>query len=76
MAWRAPGQPKLAIVKPKITDRKAMALVAFTANKISNEAIDPRTTVDADRYTEFVNKTGELWQKLKSRPTRLSSLWW
>ena len=77
MAWLSPGQPKLTVAKPKLTNRKAMLLVAFTSDKkISIDSVDPGTTVDADRYIEFVQKTGERWRKLKSRPTRLSSLWW
>ena len=49
-----------------------MFLVAFTADKkIFMDIVDTGTTVGADRY-EFVQKNGERWRNLKSRPTHLS----
>ena len=60
IAWPSPDQPKFAVLKPKLTNRKAMFFVAFTADKkIFIDVVDPRTTVDADSYIDFVQKTGE-----------------
>ena len=77
MALLSLDQPKFTVLKAKLTNRKAMFLVPFTADKkIFMDVVDPGTTVDADRYIEFVQKTGDRWSNWKSRPTRLSSSWW
>lgn len=77
MVWLAPGQPKPSVVKPQLTNRKVLLLVAFTADKkLSIDGVNPGVTVDSERYVEFAHRTGELWRKLRFRPTKLASLWW
>ena len=76
-AWQKSDQPRLTVVKPAPTNRKALLLVAFTADKkIAIEVAKPKETFDSERYIEFVRRTGDKWRVLRTNPTKLSSLWW
>lgn len=77
MVWLSPGQPKPTVVKPKLTNRKVLLIVAFTADKkIFIDAVESGVTLNAERYIQFVHRTGEIWRKLRHKQTKLASLWW
>lgn len=76
-AWVARGEPKPKVVRPAMTNRKAMILMAFTGDgKISIESVASGETVTSERYVDFVRHTGDKWRTLRSSPTRLAQQWW
>ena len=76
-AWLRKDEPRLRVVKPKLTNRKALLLVAFTGDKkISVETLKPKETVTSESYVTFIRRTGDKWRTLRSSPTKLSELFW
>lgn len=75
--WLSKDQARPTVVKPKLTQRKVLLIVAFTGDRKFNvEVCVPGEIVDSDRYIEFVRNTGEKWRRLHSSPTKLSELIW
>ena len=76
-AWLHPSQEKLTVVRPKLTSKKVLLLVAFTADKkISIEHVESGETVNAARYVEFVRSTGERWRHVRRGAAKLCELLW
>lgn len=76
-AWRHPTQPKLTVVRPKLTNKKTLLLLAFTGDqKISADICSPGETVNSERYVEFVRSTGEKWRHVRRHPKKLTELLW
>jgi transposase len=77
MAWLQPTQKKPTVIRPQLTNKKTMLLVAFTGDqKVNVENADPGETINAERYIEFVRSTGEKWRHLRRTPIKLSELIW
>lgn len=76
-AWMHPTQGKLTVVRQKLTSKKVLLLVAFTADKkISIEYAEPGDTVTASRYVEFVRSTGDRWRHVRHGAAKLCELMW
>ena len=76
-AWLSPDDAKCRVVSPKLTNKKTMIILAFTADtKFSVEVSKPKETVTGERYIDFIRNTGEKWRRLHSTPTKLSEVWW
>lgn len=73
--WVKRGEKGPFLPRPQMTDKKTLLMVAFTPNKkFSVEGTEKGETVDADRYIEFLKRTGDKWRTLRSDPTKLSDL--
>jgi len=76
-AWQHPSEPRLRVVRPQLTNKKTLLLVAFTGDgKLSVENTAPGDTVTSERYIEFVRHTGDRWRHLRRSPSLLRSLCW
>ena len=75
--WLKEGEARPQVVKSSITDKKTMLIIAFTPNKrFSIFATPPKTTIDSDKFIEFVRHTGNKWRSLRSKPIKLSEVVW
>ena len=75
-AWIKRHDPKLRVVRPTLTNKKTMLLVAFTGDgKFNVHATCPGDTITSERYIDFLKDVGIKWRNLKSSPTPLSQLW-
>lgn len=73
--WLANGQQRHTIVRPKLTNRKALLLLCFTGNKkVVIEALPYGETVDSQRYITFLKKVGDNWRTLRRDSTRLNEV--
>jgi len=77
MAWLRKDEKRCRVVQPKLTNKKAMIILAFTGDqKFSVETRKPGDTVTSEDYVQFIKTTGDKWRRLHSSPTKLSSVWW
>jgi len=75
--WLKKGEKVPRIVKPEMTAKKTMLMVAFTANKkFSIEGTEKGETINAERYIKFIKNTGDKWRTLRSDRKKLSDLIW
>lgn len=75
--WLHPSQPRPTIIRPQLTNRKVLLLLAFTGDKkFSVDVTQPPETITAERYTQFLNETGEKWRHVRKNPTKLKELFW
>jgi len=79
-AWLSPEDEKCRTISPKLTNKKGMILLAFTAdNKLSVEVTKPTELANAitgERYVNFIRNTSERWRRLHPTRTKLSAVWW
>lgn len=76
-AWLPPGAPRPRAVRPQMSDRKTLLLLAFTpSGRFSVQAMPRRSTIDSEVYVDFVRATGEKWRKLHSDPILLKDIFW
>jgi hypothetical protein len=62
MTWCRLKEPKLTVVRPKLTKKKTLLLLTFTGNgMVSADVRAPSETVTSQRYIEFIWSTGEKW---------------
>ena len=66
------------IVRPNpMTVKKSLVLLAFTCDrKLSVRALPYGEKIDSEAFVDFVNRTGDLWRKLRQHPTALKDLHW
>lgn len=75
--WVKQGMPRPKAVSNKLTPRKCLVMVAFSACKRFHvTALPYGKTIDGDVYQEFVRKAGEKWQKLRTNPVYLRDVVW
>lgn len=75
--WIKVTDPRPQVVRPSLTLRKTMLLVAFTpTGRFSVCATEPNETVDSDKFIEFVRHTGDKWRNLRCNPIYLSEIQW
>lgn len=75
--WIPKDEPRHQVVRPTLTTRKCLLLVAFTPNKrFSVEALPYGQTVTAERMIDFIQHTGEKWRGLRAHPVHLNQLMW
>ena len=76
-AWLHPSQKRLTVVRPHLTNKKTLLLIAFSGDgKLNIDYTAPKETVTAERYTDFVKRTGEKWRHLRTSPIHLKNVWW
>jgi histone-lysine N-methyltransferase SETMAR len=76
-SWVGVQEPRPQAVASKLTPRKCIILVAFSACKrFSVKAMPYGETINGEVYKQFVHKTGEKWRHLKTHPVRLQDLVW
>ncbi|KAI6653470.1 Transposase [Oopsacas minuta] len=74
--WLAPDQKRPLVVRPQLTNRKALIILALTDDRKFCVALSPpKGTINADVYIDFIQSTEEIWRKLHSNPTKLCELW-
>ena len=72
MSWLRPEEQRPRVVKKNLTNQKTLLVFAFSGDgKVHIEALEPNETLTSERYVDFVHKTGELWRKLRTTPTKL-----
>ena len=77
MAWCHPTQPKPTVIRPQLTNKKTLLLLAFTGDrKISGDVCAPGETVTSERYVDFILSTGEKWRHVRHHPKMLRELLW
>ena len=75
--WLKEGEPRLQVIRSSIMDKRTMLIVAFTPNKrFSVSATPPKSTIDSDKFIEFVRHTGNKWRSLRTKPIKLSEVVW
>jgi transposase len=75
--WIAKDARRLQVVRPALSNKKCLLMVAFTPNKrFSVSALPYGETVDAQRMVDFIRHTGDKWRTLRSAPIRLEQLLW
>jgi transposase len=75
--WIGHDDPRPHVVRPSLTPRKTMLLVAFTPSKrFSLRTTGPNETVNAESFIDFVRCTGNKWRSLRSQPIKLSDIHW
>ena len=74
--WLAKGQKKMRVVKPKLTNKKTMLLVAFTCSppRFSITALPKGTTVDADCMVQFLKDTRHRFNNLRKHPAKFDDM--
>lgn len=76
-AWLSKNEPKLRVLKPTLTSKKAMIIMAFTGcRNFHVEVLSHGETLTCQRYISFIHSVGERWRVLRSVPTKLSLLLW
>lgn len=76
-AWCHPNEPKPTVVRPKLTNKKTLLLLAFTGDgKVSADVCAPGQTLNSQGYVEFVRATGEKWRHHRTSPVKLKELLW
>ena len=62
MAWLKPGEARPRTVKPSMTPKKVLLLLAFTGDgKVCISAKPYGETIKAEAYIEFVRLVGNCW---------------
>lgn len=75
--WVSHGMPRPKAVCSKLTPRKCLVMVAFSACKRFNvQALPYGETINGDVYMDFVKKTGKKWQCVKKNPIHLHQVIW
>lgn len=75
--WLPAGSLRPQIFSNKLTPKKCLLIIAFTANKrISAKALPYGETLNGEGYADFIHETGEKWRKLRTNPVTLESLTW
>lgn len=75
--WITPNEPREHVVRPALTSKKTLLLVAFTPNKrFSVSAVPEGSTINAQRMIDFIRHTGDLWRTLRSHPIHLEDVYW
>lgn len=75
--WLPKGTPRPQVYSNKLTPRKCLVMIVFTANKrINVQALPYGKTIDGETYAAFIHATGEKWRTLRSHPTKLCQLLW
>jgi histone-lysine N-methyltransferase SETMAR len=75
--WITKDEERPRTVRPQMTHRRALLLVAFTANKkFSVMAIPAGQTINSQVYIDFIKTTANKWRVLRTDPTHLSELTW
>jgi transposase len=75
--WVKQGMPRPTAVSSKLTPRKCLMIVAFSACKrFSIKAIPYGETVNGDVYIEFVRETGRKWLNVRRNPINLQNVIW
>lgn len=76
-AWIAKDAPRLQVVRPGLTNKKCVLIVAFTPNmRFSVTALPYGKTVDAEAMVDFIRHTGDKWRTLRSSPLHLHEVLW
>ena len=74
-AWVDPKKPRLQVVRPFLTNKKAMILFAFTGDgKVCILAVSPGMTINSEVYIDFFKTIGNRWRMLRSSPTKFQTL--
>lgn len=75
--WVAKDANRPQIVASRLTPRKALVLIAVSANKrLSVRALPYGETLTHDGYIDFVKRTGDKWRCLRVNPIRLANVIW
>jgi len=75
--WVKQGMPRPRAVSHKLTPRKCLVMLAFSACKRFNvKALPYGETINGDVYQKFVREAGEKWQKLRRNPVHLYDVVW
>ena len=75
--WVKQGMPRPRAVSHKLTPRKCLVMLAFSACKRFHvKALTYGETINGDLYQEFVREAGEKWQKLRQNPIHLYDVVW
>ena len=73
--WIGEGDSRQTITKAKITKRKALLLLCFTANKkVVVKTLPYGETVNSEQYIAFLKLVGDRWRSLRRDPTHLRDL--
>lgn len=76
-AWCHPSDAKPVVVRPKLTNKKTLLLLAFTGDgRVSAAVRAPGETLTSSGYIDFVRSTGEKWRHSRVRPVKLRDLLW
>lgn len=75
--WKQRCSERPQIAACRLTPKKALVMIALTANKRFNvKPLPYGETVDGDTYLKFVQHTGEKWRCLRRCPVSLRNLHW
>ena len=74
--WLKKDSKRPRLVKPRLTARKALLLIAFTCDKKISVEAKFNEKVDSNSYIKFVKNTGDKWRTLRNRPAKLSKVVW
>jgi histone-lysine N-methyltransferase SETMAR len=75
--WVKKGEPRPVAVSSKLTPRKCLVMVAFTASKrINVKSLPYGETINGEVYQEFVQETGKRWWSLTRNPVGLRGKVW
>ena len=75
--WQPKGTPRPQVYSNKLTPRKTLVMIVFTANKrINVQALPYGQTINGETYASFIHTTGEKWRTLRSHPTKLDRIFW
>lgn len=75
--WLPAGSTRPQVASNKLTRRKCLVIIAFTANKrISVKALPYGENLNGEGYAAFIHETGEKWRKLRTHPITLDKLTW
>jgi hypothetical protein len=75
--WVKKSESRPVAVSSKLTPRKCLVMVAFTASKkINVKALPYGETINGDVYQEFVKETGKRWLSLSKNPVSLNGMIW
>lgn len=76
-AWIPKDAKRLQIVSNKLTPRKCLAVIAFTANKRFSVRVLPYgETMDGEKYLDFLKTTADKWRTLRNNPINFRQIVW
>ena len=75
--WISRDQRRPQVVRPSLTPKKTLLILAFTANKkFSIKTIPYGQTLDSQGYIQFLQSTCDKWRCLRTDPTKPMDLFW
>ena len=75
--WIPRDQKRPQVVRPSLTPKKTMLILAFTANKkFSIKTLPYGETLDSQGYIQFLQNTYNKWRCLRTDPIKPADLFW